>query len=151
MIRHSPADNAFNAAVMSVESPTVSSSSSRPPHLRTARTLSRDESTTPLSGPFARTGSRAIHQPEDSTGGRSSNADYDYGLDEQQHPDLFEKPDSSDSDPGTDNYGDELDKESGGPDQKEELPIELISLTDRYVYATVCAFIADALVGSSTR
>ena len=116
---------------MSVESSNTSPSS-QPARLRTARTVSAYESTT-KSGPFARSRAKTVQPLILSEDIGSSEVPVplaaDYDPENGHHPDLFEKRDSIDSD--TENNGEEQDRESGEPDQQEELPIELVSLTDR--------------------
>lgn len=102
---------------------------SRTPRLHTARSFTRLEPS--RVSPFARSRAKTVQtltiaENIDATPlSIPLTGDYE----ENAGPDLFEKRDSSDSGLGD---GEQHNEEAPAQDQLEELPIELISLTDRY-------------------
>lgn len=103
------------------------------PPLHTARSFPRMESSD--ASPFARTRSRTVQSLTESVDSDALPLPLS-GDDEDQNAgaDLFERRDSSESGAGDDGQqGDEGSVLSRNiQDQPEELPIELMSLTDRY-------------------
>ena len=112
---------------MSVEP--SNTNSSRPPSIQSAQTNPEHESTP--SYPFARSrvkNAQTLTVSEDISSYEvpvplAADDDADIGRD------LFEKRDSTDSGP---DINEEQGEDDGEPDEPVDLPIELVSLTDRY-------------------